>query len=136
LRNLERKLYHLSYDPRLEPLIENVLDVYRLADSFEVRLAKGADGRPMAVADHYAANFKDEEVARSEYRRTRTALRVPRTDLAPMTFVDPNEQQLIDLLANFARTIGPGAMAAQLNNVPPVLDAVGKPADAPETPSA
>ena len=131
LRDLERKLYHLAYDPRLEPLIENVLDVYRLADSFEAKLSRGPDGRPLAVADHYAANFKDEEVARSEYRRARTALRTPRADLPPMTFVEPAEQQLLDLLANFARTVGPGAMGAQLTNVPPVLDAVGKPGDPP-----
>jgi hypothetical protein len=136
-RDLQRKLYHLAYDPRLEPLIETVLDVYRLADSFEVRFEKAPDGRPMAVADHYAANFKDEEVARSEYRRARTALRTPRTDLPPMTFVDPAEQQLADLLAQFARTVGPGAMAAQLNNVPPVYDAVGKAGEAaPEKPPA
>jgi hypothetical protein len=132
LRDLERKHYHLAYDPRLEPLIENVLDVYRLADSYETRLSRGADGRPMAVADHYAANFKDEEVARSEYRKARTALRTPRTDIPPMTITGPAEQQLVDLLANFARTIGPGAMAAQaISNIPPVLDAIGKPADTP-----
>jgi len=142
LRDVERKLYHLAYDPRLEPLIENVIDVYRLADSYETRLARGSDGRPMAVADHYGANFKDEEVARSEYRRARTALRTPRTDLSPMTFVEPAEQQLLDILAQFARTLGPGAMAAQLTNLPPVLDAVGKPAEAgpggnnPEPPPA
>jgi hypothetical protein len=54
-----------------------------------------------------------------------------------MAFIDPTEQQLIELLAQFARTVGPGAMAAQLNNVPPVLDAVGKPGEAsPETPPA
>ena len=128
MRDLERKLYHLAYDPRLEPLIENVVDIYRLADSFETRLSRTADGRPMPVAEHYAVNFKDEEVARSEYRRARTVLRAPRTDLPPMTFVDSAEQQLIDLLAQFARTVGPGAMAAQaLNNIPPMMDAVGKP---------
>jgi len=131
LRDLERRLYHLAYDARLEPLIENVFDVYRLADSYEAKLTRGADGRPMAVADHYAANYKDEEVARSEYRRARTALRTPRTDLQPMTFVEQTEQQLVDLLATFARTIGPGAMAAHLNNIPPELDAVGKPAATP-----
>jgi hypothetical protein len=132
LRDLERKLYHLAYDPRLEPLVENVIDVYRLADSYEAKLSRGPDGRPMAVADHYAANFKDEEVARSEYRRARTVLRTPRTDVPPMMFVEPAEQQLVELLATFARTIGPGAMAAQvLTNIPPELDAVGKPADAP-----
>jgi hypothetical protein len=130
LRDLERHLYHLAYDPRLEPLIENVIDIYRLADSYEVRLSKGDNGLPMPVADHYAKNFKDEEVARSEYRRARTALRTPRTDIPPMTFVDQAEQQIIELLATFARTIGPGAMAAQvLTNIPPELDAVGKPAD-------
>ncbi len=131
LRDLERKLYHLAYDPRLEPLIENVIDVYRLADSFETKLTRGNDGRPMSVADHYATNYKDEEVARSEYRRARTALRTPRTDLQPMVFVEPAEQQLVDLLAQFARTIGPGAMAAVLTNIPPELDAVGKPAETP-----
>ena len=132
LRDLERKLYHLTYDPRLEPLIENVIDVYRIADSFEAKLSRGADGRPLAVADHYATNFKDEEVARSEYRRARTAFRAPRTDLPPMTPFDAGEGQLLDLLATFSRTLGPGAMAAQaLTNVPPVLDAVGKPAAAP-----
>ncbi len=130
LRDLERKLFHLAYDPRLESLIENVIDVYRLADSYETRLSRGADGRPMPVADHYAANFKDEEVARSEYRKARTALRTPRTDVPPMTFVGPAEQQLIEMLAAFARTLGPGAMAALQNNVPPVLDAVGKPLEA------
>ncbi len=131
LRDLERKLYHLAYDPRLEPLIENVIDVYRLADSFETKLTRGQDGRPMSVADHYATNYKDEEVARSEYRRARTALRAPRTELQPMVFVEPAEQQLVDLLAQFARTIGPGAMAAVLTNIPPELDAVGKPAETP-----
>jgi hypothetical protein len=137
LRDLERKVFHLAYDPRLEPLIENVFDVYRIADSFEAKLSRGADGRPLAVADHYAANFKDEEVARSEYRRARTALRVPRTDVPPMTFVEPAEQQLVELLASFARTIGPGAMAAQLTNIPPERDAVGKPTAAtPKTPPA
>jgi hypothetical protein len=129
LRGLERKLFHLAYDPRLEPLIDNVFDVYRLADSYEAKLSRGADNRPLAVAGHYAQNFKDEEVARVEYRRARTALRQPRTDIPPMTFADANEAQVIELLATFARTIGPGAMAAQITNVPPVLDATGKPAD-------
>ncbi len=102
LRDLERKLYHLAYDPRLEPLIENVIDVYRLADSFEANLSRGPDGRPLAVADHYAANFKDEEVARSEYRRARTALRAPRTDLAPMT-VDRARRTAADRAARDVR---------------------------------
>jgi hypothetical protein len=133
LRDLERHLLYLPYDPRLEPLIENVFDVYRLADAFEAKLTRGADGRPMPALQHYLTNYKDEEVARSEFRKARTALRTPRTDLPPMTLIDPNEQMLIDLLAGFARTLGPpsaAAVQAAATAVPPAQDAVGKPAEA------
>lgn len=133
MRDLERKLYHLAYDPRLEPLIDNVLDTYRLADAYEVRLSRGADGRPMSVADHYATVFKDEEIAKLEHRKARTALRALRTELPPIMAIDAAESQLIELLANFARTLGPGAMSNLQNNIPPVLDAVGQSADAPES---
>jgi hypothetical protein len=124
LRDLERHLLYLPYDPRLEPLIENVFDVYRLADAFEVKLTRGADGRPMPPLQHYLTNYKDEEVARSEFRKARTALRTPRTDLPPMTLIDANEQMLLDLLANFARTLTPpttvaGAAAAAAAAVAP-----------------
>jgi hypothetical protein len=44
-----------------------------------------------------------------------------------MTFVDANEQLVIDLLATFARTIGPGAMAAQ------VIGATNGPAAVPDS---
>jgi hypothetical protein len=105
-------------------LIENVFDVYRLADAFEVKLTRGADGRPMPPLQHYLTNYKDEEVARSEFRKARTALRTPRTDLPPMTLIDANEQMLLDLLANFARTLTPpttvaGAAAAAAAAVAP-----------------
>jgi hypothetical protein len=105
LRDLERKLYHLTYDARLEPLLETVFDVYRIVDSFEVKAHRGADGRPFTILDHLTAVYKDEEKARSEFRRIRTAQRQPR-DLSPMTVVDPAEQTLLDLLAVFARTAG------------------------------
>jgi hypothetical protein len=134
LRDLERKLYHLAYDPRLEPLIDNVLDVYRLADAYEARLSRGADGRPMAVADHYATVFKDEEIAKLEHRKARTALRALRTELPPIMAIDAAESQLIELLANFARTLGPGAMSNLQTPIPPVVDAVGQPAGAPRPP--
>ena len=125
-RDLERHLLFLPYDPRLEPLIENVFDVYRLADAFEAKLARGTDGRPMPALQHYLTNYKDEEVARSEFRKARTALRTPRTDLPAMTMNDPNEQMLIDLLAGFARTLGPANVAQAASVVPPLQDAVGK----------
>jgi len=131
LRDLERHLLYLPYDPRLEPLIENVFDVYRLADAFEAKLTRGADGRPMPALQHYLTNYKDEEVARSEFRKARTALRTPRTDLPPMTLVDAGEQMLIELLAGFARTLGPPpAVQAAAAAVPPAQDPVGQPAEA------
>jgi hypothetical protein len=110
LRDLEGKLYNLAYDPRLEPLIDTVLDAYRVADSYEMRISLGPHGRPMTVADHYAANFKDEELGRIAYRKARVALRVPRTDAPPMTFhmtlkVETNEKDLIELMASFAQKL-------------------------------
>ncbi len=125
-RDLERKLYHLAYDHRLEPLIDNVLDVYRLADAYEVRLSRGADGRPMSVADHYATVFKDEEIARLEHRKARTALRSLRTELPPILAIDAAESQLIELLANFARTLGPGAMVNLQTATPAVEGAAAE----------
>jgi hypothetical protein len=133
LRDLERKLYHLAYDQRLEPIIDNVIDVYRLADAYEVRLSRGADGRPMTVADHYATVFKDEEIARIEHRKARTALRALRTDLPPILAISAAESQLIELLANFARTLGPGAMTnLQSANGQP-MDAFATPEVSPES---
>jgi hypothetical protein len=122
IRDLERHLVYLPYDPRLEPLIENVFDVYRLADAFEVKLTRGTDGRPMPALQHYLTNYKDEEVARSEFRKARTALRTPRTDLPPMTLIDANEQMLLDLLAGFARTLVPLSTQA----TPPGAVSAGK----------
>jgi len=109
LRDFEGKLYALGYDPRLEPLIDNVLDAYRVADCYEMRLSPGSFGRPMTVADHYAAYFKDEELGRSEYRQAREALSRRRTDVPPMTFhkslqVESNEHDIVELLASFAQT--------------------------------
>jgi hypothetical protein len=126
MRDLERHLLYLPYDPRLEPLIENVIDVYRLADGFEAKLTRGADGRPMPALQHYLTNYKDEEVARSEFRKARTALRTPRTDLPPMTVTDPNVQMLLDLLAGFARTLAPVGVAQSVSALPPLQDAVGQ----------
>ncbi len=128
-RNLEKKLFFLPYDPRLEPLIEHVFDVYRIADAFEAKLTKGQDGRPMPALTHYLTNYKDEEVARSEFRKARTALRSPRAEIPPMTFVDSNEQYLLDLLAQFARQLGSPRVAPPhlAGTVEPVEQMVGAP---------
>ncbi len=112
-RDLERRQYFLPYDPRLDPLMDNVFDVFRLADSFEAKPTKGPDGRPLSMLAHYTANYKDEEIARTEYRKARTALRAPRTDLAPMAPADANEAALVEMLAGFAKTLVPITTVAQ-----------------------
>jgi hypothetical protein len=79
----------------------------------------------MPALQHYLTNYKDEEVARSEFRKARTVLRTPRTDLPPMTIVDTADQALLDLLANFARTLGPVNASQALTPIPPLQDSVG-----------
>lgn len=115
VRDKEKQLFALPYDPRLEPLIDQVFDAYRIADSFEAKLHRGPDGRPFTALDHFFTVFKSEEAARHEYRKHRAALRTPR-ELPAMVAEDPSDQILIDLLANFARTVGPPAPA---NFTPP-----------------
>jgi hypothetical protein len=119
LRDFEGKLYDVGFDPRLEPLIDNVLDAYRVADCYEMRLSPGPAGRPMAVADHYAAHFKDEELGRSKYRQAREALSRRRTDVPAMTFhnslqVETNEHDIVELLASFAQTLKTAVLADPL----------------------
>ena len=129
LRDLEKRLYRLSYDPRLEPLLDTVFEVYRLADSYEAKQSRAQDGRPLSGLDHYQLILKDEELARSEYRKQRNALRAPRTDIPPITPANDQESTLLDLLASLARTVVPAAGHAmgQLTPIPPPLDAVRSP---------
>ncbi len=134
-RDLERKLTFLPYDPRLEPLIEHVFDVYRIADTFEAKLAKGQDMRPLPVLQHYITNYKDEEVARAEFRKARTALRAPRADLPPMNVTDPTEQMLIEVLVQFARTLGPATLAAQAIGAPTLHETAADAAAAGDQPA-
>jgi hypothetical protein len=111
VRDLEKQLFALPYDPRLEPLLDQVFDVFRLADTYEAKLRRGSDNKPFTALDHFFACFKDEETARHEYRKQRTQLRQPR-DLPAMPLDNPADQATVDLLVAFARTIGPPAPAS------------------------
>lgn len=110
LRDLETKLYALAYDPRLEALIEYVVDVYWLVDSFRVRAALAPTGWPMTIAEHYVTNFKDPAEARYALNMERSALSVARTDVPPMRprqnlDGQGDEAELIEILATFAATL-------------------------------
>ncbi len=111
LRNLEKGLFALPYDVRLEPMLDQVFDLYRIADAYEAKLHRAPDNRIFTGLDHYFANFRDEETARHEYRKARTLLRTPREALTATPVEEPTDQIIIDTLANFARTVGPPAAA-------------------------
>jgi hypothetical protein len=113
LRDLESKLYALAYDPRLEPLIGHVVDVYWFVDSFMVRATAGPIGWPMTLDEHFAAIFKETADAHSECRAARLALSVPRTDITPMAVHQTldgqsDEGNLVELLASFAGALPQG----------------------------
>ena len=124
LRDLASKLYALAYDPRLEALIEHVVDVYWLVDSFKVRPTAGSTGWAMTITEHFSANFKDPVDAHAEYRAARLALSQPRGDIAPMTprrtlDSETDEADLIELLVAFAESVPPPAQAAAAESADP-----------------
>jgi hypothetical protein len=86
----------------LEPLSDAVFDVYRIADRFEAKFHR-RDGKPMSLADHLTEFLRDDELARSEARKLRAALRAPRT-AAPRPA--PPNRNVLDLLAELAKNAG------------------------------
>jgi hypothetical protein len=101
-RDRERQHYFAEYDARLEPLSDAVFDVYRIADRFEAKFHR-RDGKPMSLADHLTEFLRDDELARSEARKVRAALRVPRPAAARSA---PPNASLLDLLAELAKNAG------------------------------
>jgi hypothetical protein len=101
-RDRERQHYFAEYDGRLEPLSDAVFDVYRIADRFEAKFHR-RDGKPMSLADHLTEFLRDDELARSEARKLRAALRAPRT-AAPRPA--PPNRNVLDLLAELAKNAG------------------------------
>jgi hypothetical protein len=101
-RDRERQHYYAEYDARLEPLSDAVFDVYRIADRFEAKFHR-RDGKPMSLADHLTEFLRDDELARSEARKLRAALRTPRTT-APGAA--PANRNVLDLLAELAKSAG------------------------------
>lgn len=104
-RDRERHHFFTEYDARLEPLSDSVFDVYRIADRFEAKFHR-RDGKPMNLTDHLTEYLRDDEIARSEARKLRAALRTPRTVTTPPG--SPNKP-VLDLLAELAKTAGRAA---------------------------
>jgi hypothetical protein len=83
-----------------------------------VRATAGPIGWPMTLDEHFAANFKEAQDARSECRAARLALSVSRTDIPPMTVHQTldgqsSEGDLVELLASFAGVLPQGDVSPE-----------------------
>lgn len=109
LRDLERKEYLLSYDPRLDPLRNSVFDIYIIAAETLVRLRRNDNGTAFRVADHFKVCWRNEEKAEEMYAAHRAALRDDRNLPANKPRNDV-EADLIEKLAALAAAVD-GAVA-------------------------
>lgn len=104
LRDEERNERLVSYDRRLEPLINFVFDVYRIGDRFESRIVRNAAQFPMNPLELYMKALGEPDQARAAFRSDRTALRADRSGLEPPP-VGPGQEELIELLVPLARSV-------------------------------
>lgn len=102
-RDTEKKESLFPFDPRLDMLTNYVIDVFRIGDKFEAKLARTQTGVLLTPLEHYLALYKDDELARQEYRRARIALKGDRTNAAVNAPTDVAAQALLELLVGLAR---------------------------------
>jgi hypothetical protein len=114
LRDLEKKLFALPYDPRLEYLIDGVFDIYRVGDGFDVRQRVHEESKlPFTILDHFfVCNDRQDIVARAAYREQRAWIRQNR-GLPPTPAPREFDRDIIKLLAEFSETI-PSPRAPQI----------------------
>jgi hypothetical protein len=114
IRDLEKKLYVLPYDPRLEHLIDGVFDLYRIADRFDVRQRVHEESKlPFTILDHFiACSDRQDIVGRAAYREQRGWIKRHR-GLPPTPVTRDMDREIIKLLADFAETI-PAPRAPQI----------------------
>jgi len=114
LRDLQKRLYALPYDPRLEAIVDGVFDIYRVADKNDVKQRVHDDSKlPFTILNHfYVCNDNEEVMARAAYRDQRAWMKNPRGFRAtPCT--DDTEREVIAMLAELATTI-PSPRAPQI----------------------
>jgi hypothetical protein len=114
LRDLEKRLFALPYDPRLESIVDGVFDIFRVADSYDVRQRIHSESKlPFTILDHfYHCNDRQEVVSRSAYREQRAWMKPERTYRATPCSSDL-ERDIIKLLVEFSQTI-PSPRAPQI----------------------
>jgi hypothetical protein len=114
LRDLEKRLFALPYDPRLESIVDGVFDIYRVADSYDVRQRVHAESKlPFTILDHFFNCCDRQDAAsRAAYREQRAWMKPARSYPATPCSMDL-ERDIIKLLAEFAQTI-PSPRAPQI----------------------
>jgi hypothetical protein len=114
IRDLEKKLYALPYDPRLEYIIDGVFDVYRVADGYDVRQRVHEESKlPFTILDHFfICNDRQDIVARAAYREQRAWIKQNR-GLPPTPAPREMDRDIIKLLVEFSETI-PAPRAPQI----------------------
>lgn len=102
-QDIERNQFWLPYDTRLEGLIDWVFDTYMLVGNMEAKFTRSEDGRRIAPLDHYLRyHHPDESEAKLQWRKRTTALRSERHVARDSPVDDPEEKQILDLLAKLA----------------------------------
>ena len=114
LRDLQKRLYALPYDPRLEAIVDGVFDIYRVADKNDVKQRVHDDSKlPFTILNHfYVCNDNEEVMARAAYRDQRGWMKNPRGFRATPCS-DDTEREVIAMLAELATTI-PSPRAPQI----------------------
>jgi hypothetical protein len=122
LRDLTRKECLLSYDPRLDPLRNSVVDIYSVAGAVAAKLKRNDNGTAFRVADHFKACWRNQDEAEELYGQHRAALREDR-GLPKMEPRDENEAEIIERLASLASMVDGGTGTTREGATPPAITA-------------
>ena len=103
LRDIRKQLYALSYDRRIEPIMNGVYDVVRAGKEVEIRRTTRDNSQiPMSLLDHFVrCSDKDDAAAQEAYRLYQDVMKQPRTFAAHAPF-DETESQVIERFAKLA----------------------------------
>lgn len=103
LRDLQKKLYALPYDRRVESLMDGVYDIVTQGKDLTLRRTVQESTRlPLALQEHFLKCCDgDEEASQNAYRLYQQQMRQNRF-LSTMTELDETEAALIQLLVEFA----------------------------------
>ena len=103
LRDTSKQLWALSYDKRLEPIMNGIYDFVRAGKEIQVKRShKDNTAIPMSLLDHFVrCSDKNDAAAQEAYRDYQEVMKKPRSFKTHEPF-DETEAQIIELLAIMA----------------------------------